>query len=71
VAFEQLNNIHELGSVETIDYQATGTYVKGRVPRFLAMKLKPFWVNVDKHTSKEEEEMIRLKDIGRGRHSAQ
>lgn len=68
---EELNNIHELGSVETIDYQATGTYVKGRVPRFLAMKLKPFWVNVDKHTSKEEEEMIRLKDIGRGRHSAQ
>ena len=35
----EVNLIHEVGSIEVIDYREGGTYVMGRVPRSLAMKL--------------------------------
>lgn len=41
---EELNLIHEIGNVDTIDYRATGTYVYCRVPKSLANRLKPYCV---------------------------
>lgn len=41
---EELNRIHEIGNVDTIDYRATGTYVYCRVPKSLANRLKPYCV---------------------------
>jgi len=35
----EINLIHEVGAIETIDYREKGTYVLGKVPRSLAMKL--------------------------------
>jgi len=41
---EELNQIHEIGNVDTIDYRATGTYVFCRIPKSLANRLKPYAV---------------------------
>lgn len=75
---EELNLIHEVGAVDTIDYRETGTYVAGKVPRALANRLKPYYVNEfnsgvkagsnnDRSSSNKEEE-IDWVALGRGRH---
>lgn len=38
----EVNVIHEVGSIEIIDYRQNGTYMMGRVPRSLAMKLEKY-----------------------------
>lgn len=69
---DELNLIHEVGSVETIDYRPTGTYVAALVPKAVAMRLGPYSVNEmsDDDTIESEEEEIDWVAIGRGRHSA-
>merc|ERR1712071_591582 len=69
---EELNIIHEVGAVETIDYRDTGTYVACKVPESLANRLKPYYVNelgssASSNTSSDEEE-IDWVALGRGRH---
>jgi GTP-binding protein HflX len=71
---DELNLIHEVGNVETIDYRENGTYIVGRVPRPVAMRLEQYNVNavpvlpVKQETNDAEE--IDWAAIGRGRHSA-
>ncbi|EJK47620.1 hypothetical protein THAOC_33645 [Thalassiosira oceanica] len=66
-----VNTIHEVGSIETIDYRENGTYVVGRVPRSLAMKLERYNVALVGASSKEDSESeIDWAAIGRGRHTA-
>ena len=69
---EELNLIHEVGAVDTIDYRATGTYVYGKVPETLANRLKPYYVNELGHNESDEngenEEEIDWVALGRGRH---
>jgi len=70
---DELNLIHEVGSVETIDYRPTGTYVAALVPKAVAMRLESYSVNEmsdDDNTTESEEEEIDWVAIGRGRHSA-
>lgn len=70
-ATTQLNLIHEVGNVETIDYRVEGTYVLGRVPKSVANRLKHYNVS-----SEPELPMTPVTDetdwaaVGRGRHSA-
>jgi len=70
---EELNLIHEVGAVDTIDYRETGTYVSCKVPESLANRLKPYYVNElitgrdDKNVHSDEEE-IDWVALGRGRH---
>ena len=69
---DDLNAIHEVGAVETIEYRNTGTYVLGRVPRALAMRLEPYSVAVREGAL----DVAALDDgidwvaLGRGRHKA-
>jgi GTP-binding protein HflX len=71
---DELNLIHEVGNVETIDYRENGTYIVGRVPRPVAMRLEQYNVNavpvlpVKQKTNDAKE--IDWAAIGRGRHSA-
>lgn len=71
---DELNLIHEVGNVETIDYRENGTYIVGRVPRPVAMRLEQYNVNAVPEVSpvKQEanDEEIDWTAIGRGRHSA-
>ncbi|KAL9189623.1 hypothetical protein ACHAXT_009298 [Thalassiosira profunda] len=68
-----VNAIHEVGSIEVIDYREEGTYVMGRLPRSYAMKLDQYSVASDRldGTNGEKEEAgdeIDWKALGRGRH---
>ena len=66
-----VNTIHEVGSIETIDYRENGTYVVGRVPRSLAMKLERYNVAlVGTSSEKDVQNEIDWAAIGRGRHTA-
>lgn len=41
----EMNMVHEVGAVEVVDYREEGTYVIARVPKALANRLVPFYVN--------------------------
>ncbi|KAL7471830.1 hypothetical protein ACHAXS_012707 [Conticribra weissflogii] len=67
---QEVNLIHEVGSIEVIDYREKGTYVVGRVPRSLAMKLDKYSVArqdglVDNESDENEVDWVAL---GKGRH---
>lgn len=68
----EVNNIHEVGAIEVIDYREKGTYIVGRVPRFLAMKLDKYSVGAstsDEASEKEDTaDEIDWVALGRGRH---
>lgn len=69
---EDLNAIHEVGAVETIEYRDSGTYVLGRVPKALAMRLQEYSVSpataVVDVTRSGEDGGIDWVALGRGRH---
>jgi len=67
----EVNLIHEVGSIEVIDYREKGTYVMGRVPRSLAMKLDKYSVgNVEgAEANSENEDEIDWAALGKGRHA--
>jgi len=74
---QHLSIIHEQGVVETIDYQADGTYVLGRVPPATAKRLKKYSL-VGDNDGKESQQTTTKKStddetdwvtLGRGRHS--
>lgn len=76
---DDLNIIHEVGAVEEVDYKETGTYIKGRVPKSVAMRLHEHRLDVEDTSvvgkkkikkSKQEASEEEWADIGRGRHSA-
>jgi len=66
----EVNLIHEVGSIEVVDYRENGTYVLGRVPRSLAMKLEQYSVGAstasDAEVTSDEIDWVAL---GRGRHT--
>ena len=66
----EINHIHEVGSIEVIDYRENGTYVLGRVPRSLAKKLEQYSVSSESRDEKENEadEIEYWTALGRGRH---
>ena len=68
----EMNLIHEIGSVEVVDYREKGTYVLGRVPRSLAMKLEKYSVGKDIDESEASkgntDDEIDWVALGRGRH---
>jgi len=73
---QELNVIHEQGSVETIDYRPRGTYVLGRVPQALANRLAEYSVVEDANvvdtittTDSVGDEEIDWVALGRGRHA--
>uniref|UniRef100_A0A6T7J2N9 Hflx-type G domain-containing protein n=1 Tax=Attheya septentrionalis TaxID=420275 RepID=A0A6T7J2N9_9STRA len=71
---DDLNLIHEVGAVETVDYRATGTYVVGRVPKAVANRLAPYYVNgfgaeaMAKSKENFPDDEIDWVALGRGRH---
>ena len=67
----EVNLIHEVGSIEVIDYREKGTYVMGRVPRSLAMKLDKYSVgNIESsEANSETEDEIDWAALGKGRHT--
>mmetsp|Transcript_28876 Transcript_28876/g.49168 ORF Transcript_28876/g.49168 Transcript_28876/m.49168 type:complete len:674 (+) Transcript_28876:55-2076(+) len=67
----EVNLIHEVGSIEVIDYREGGTYVMGRVPRSLAMKLDKYSVgNIEgAEANGETEDEIDWAALGKGRHA--
>lgn len=68
----EINLIHEIGAVEMIDYRENGTYVLGKVPRFLAMKLDQYSIanaKQDKSESENREDEIDWAALAKGRHS--
>ena len=68
---EDLNAIHEVGAVETIEYRGGGTYVLGRVPKSLAMRLEQYNVAIDTklvEVSSGTDDDIDWVALGRGRH---
>lgn len=68
---DELNSIHEQGSVETIDYRPEGTYVLARVPSSIANRLAQFSVSREEVVvSAEDDDEIDWVAIGRGRHDA-
>ena len=70
----EINHIHEVGSIEVIDYREKGTFVSGRVPRSLAMKLRQYSVVSAADLYDEAKRMeagdneIDWTAIGKGRH---
>ena len=67
----EINHIHEIGSIEVIDYREQGTYISGRVPRSLAMKLQQYSLSpadIEAKNKKADPEEIDWKSVGRGRH---
>jgi GTP-binding protein HflX len=69
---EELNLVHEVGNVETVDYREEGTYILGRVPKAVANRLEQYNVNQPQGIDSEgvDEDEIDWNAIGRGRHSA-
>mmetsp|Transcript_8706 Transcript_8706/g.9620 ORF Transcript_8706/g.9620 Transcript_8706/m.9620 type:complete len:606 (-) Transcript_8706:64-1881(-) len=69
---QEMNMIHEVGAVETIEYQEKGTYVYARVPKSLASRLDQYSLvsnEDDLSESKKDAEKIDWVAIGRGRHT--
>ncbi|KAL7489399.1 hypothetical protein ACHAW6_015021 [Cyclotella cf. meneghiniana] len=67
---QEINLIHEVGSIETIDYREQGTYVLGKVPRALAMKLDQYSIanlNNRRQPSNLQDD-IDWAALGKGRH---
>jgi GTP-binding protein HflX len=68
----EINLIHEVGSIEVIDYREMGTYVMGRVPRSLAMKLEQYSIaasDVEAREAKASDgDEIDWVALGKGRH---
>jgi GTP-binding protein HflX len=63
---EDMNAIHEVGAIDTIEYRTSGTYVLGRVPKSLANRLAPYSiVNQSKPALSDGVDWTAL---GRGRH---
>lgn len=70
VVVVQVNLIHEIGSIEVIDYREKGTYVQGRVPRSLAKKLEQYSVgNAITKDEKSGADEIDWAALGKGRHT--
>lgn len=65
---DDVNLIHEVGSIEVIDYREMGTYVLGRVPRSLAMRLEKYSVALEDDAEEESADGIDWVALGRGRH---
>ena len=71
-----MNMIHEVGAIEAVDYREEGTYVVARVPKALANRLEPFFVNKNEidsidtsHTIENEtSDDIDWAALGKGRH---
>jgi len=74
---QDLSIIHEQGVVETIDYQAEGTYVMAKVPEAIANRLQKYSLVGDSHTNEHPQtttnngtdDEIDWVALGRGRHS--
>jgi hypothetical protein len=67
----QINLIHEIGAIETIDYREQGTYILGKVPRSLAMKLDQYNIantQEQKLDSTSVEDEIDWNALAKGRH---
>ena len=68
----EVNVIHEVGSIEVIDYRQNGVYMMGRVPRSLAMKLEKYNIyasgNRADSAKKSASDDIDWVALGRGRH---
>lgn len=72
---EDLNAIHEVGAVETIEYRESGTYVYGRVPQSLANRLQRYSLVDAKEdevssAGEKDSDNVDWVAIGRGRHDA-
>ena len=66
----EVNLIHEVGSIEVIDYREKGTYIMGRVPRSLAMKLDKYSIgDIGPEAKDEKEDEIDWAALGKGRHA--
>ncbi|KAL3792178.1 hypothetical protein HJC23_009642 [Cyclotella cryptica] len=71
---QEINLIHEVGIIETIDYREQGTYILGKVPRALAMKLDQYSIaNVNSRRQLSEsidsvQDDIDWVALGKGRH---
>lgn len=68
----EVNLIHEVGSIEVIDYREKGTYVMGRIPRSLANRLEKYSIgttNGEDADAKEAEDEIDWAALGKGRHA--
>lgn len=67
-----LNDVHEKGHVEVVDYRPNGTYVVANVPRSIANRLEEYSLNkvIDVPTKKsDDDDDIDWVALGRGRHS--
>lgn len=68
----EVNLMHEVGSIEVVDYREKGTYLLGRVPRSLAMKLEQYSVAAAgdgaEDAEKNASDDIDWVALGRGRH---
>jgi GTP-binding protein HflX len=67
----EINHIHEVGSIEVIDYREKGTFILGRVPRSLAMKLQQYSVSASDYEDekrKNADNEIDWVALGKGRH---
>ncbi|KAL7512585.1 hypothetical protein ACHAXN_010709 [Cyclotella atomus] len=69
----EINLIHEVGAIDVIDYRENGTYVLGKVPRSLAMKLDQYSVanndgQEDTSESNGKEDEIDWAALAKGRH---
>jgi GTP-binding protein HflX len=67
----EINHIHEVGSIEMIDYREKATFILGRVPRSLAMKLQQYSVAASDHEDdkrKNAYDEIDWVALGKGRH---
>jgi GTP-binding protein HflX len=67
-AGNEVNLIHEVGSIEVIDYREKGTYVLGRVPRSLAMRLDQYGVGANDGVKENTADEIDWAALGKGRH---
>merc|ERR1712032_1642447 len=77
-----INEIHQKGHVDVIDYRTKGTYIEAKVPKYIANKCETYNENNDDvqqeeeeiindmKEEEEEEEIIDWVALGRGRHSA-
>lgn len=77
---QQMNMVHEMGKVETVEYRTDGTYVLARVPQALASRLErynvvqkdPFPLTTVTEAVEESsgEDEIDWVALGRGRHNS-
>lgn len=73
----EVNRMHEVGSLEVVDYREGGTYVYGKVPRSLAMKLEQYSIQYEESIGSKTtrgkkvnapEDEIDWAALGKGRH---